>query len=110
MPTGSLNTKGGTIFFHKEKVLQKLKGQNISFHFPSPQVYYHKAEIASDESGEEQRDVNSRNHFKMQLEMRMVDEMCACTYMCERSEKVPPRSGFGVQCLGDDGEVYRDKV
>lgn len=43
--------KGRLYFFHKEKVLQKLKEQNISFHLPSPQVYYYKAEFASGESG-----------------------------------------------------------
>lgn len=45
--------KGKFYFFHKEKVLQKLKEQNISFHLPSPQVYYHKAEFASEEGNEE---------------------------------------------------------
>lgn len=39
--------KGRLSFFNKEKVLQKPKEQNISFHLPSPQVYYQKTEAAS---------------------------------------------------------------
>lgn len=48
-----------SIFFNKEKVLQKLKEQNISFHLPSLQVYYQKTEAASVKSRGEQRDAST---------------------------------------------------
>lgn len=46
-------------FLNKEKVLQKLKEQNSSFHLPSPQVYYQKTEAASIKSRGELRDAST---------------------------------------------------